>query len=52
MNSVNGVGDFISSTVAGVLWTAASFAAAFAYGAVLAAGAIVLLLNTRRQGSE
>lgn len=39
LNAVNGAGDLASSVVAGVLWTALSPAAAFAFGAVLCAAA-------------
>ncbi|TMD89580.1 MAG: MFS transporter [Chloroflexi bacterium] len=37
LNSVNGVGDLVSSLVAGVLWTFVSPAAAFGFGGVLCA---------------
>jgi len=37
LNGVNGVGDLVSSIVAGVLWTLISPAAAFGFGAVLCA---------------
>jgi MFS family permease len=37
LNGVNGVGDLVSSVVAGVLWTLVSPAAAFGFGAVLCA---------------
>jgi MFS family permease len=41
--TINGVGDFISSTVVGVLWTIYSPIAAFAYAAaVMAVGAIAI----------
>lgn len=33
--TVNGVGDFVSSIVVGVLWTAMGITVAFAYSAVL-----------------
>ena len=33
--SVNGIGDFLSSAVVGLLWTAVSANAAFAYSGVL-----------------
>jgi len=45
MNAVNGVGDFVSSVLAGLFWTFWGFAAAFAYGAVLALGAALLLMS-------
>jgi MFS family permease len=37
LNGVNGVGDLVSSVVAGVLWTLVSPASAFGFGAVLCA---------------
>lgn len=49
LNAVNGVGDLVSSIVAGVLWTLVSPAAAFGFGAVLcAAGASALLVRPPR----
>jgi len=47
MSTVDGVGDFMSSTVAGALWTLSSSAFTFTYGAVLglAATGILLMLN-------
>jgi MFS family permease len=40
---VNGVGDFVSSTVVGVVWSLYSPAAAFIYAAVMmAAGAVII----------
>ncbi|MEM2130092.1 MAG: MFS transporter [Candidatus Bathyarchaeia archaeon] len=48
MSTIDGVGDFTSSTVAGTLWTLSSSTFTFAYGAMLgfAAMGILLLLNT------
>jgi len=48
MSTVDGVGDFVSSTVAGSLWTLLSSSFAFAYGAVLGfmAMGMLLVLNT------
>ncbi len=43
LNGVNGVGDLVSSIVAGVLWTLVSPAAAFGFGAVLCASAAATL---------
>ena len=43
LNGVNGAGDLVSSIVAGALWTLASPAAAFAWGAVLCLLAAVWL---------
>lgn len=41
--AVNGVGDFVASTLVGVLWTTVSPAAAFAYaGILMLAGAVVI----------
>lgn len=45
LNAVNGVGDFISSATAGVLWTAISPETAFLYGAVLAVLAAIVLMK-------
>jgi MFS family permease len=43
LNAVNGVGDLISSVVAGILWTLVSPAAAFGFGAILCAIAASIL---------
>jgi MFS family permease len=43
LNAINGVGDLVSSIVAGLLWTFVAPAAALGVGAVLCAGAAVLL---------
>ena len=41
--TVNGIGDFLSSIIVGVLWTSLGTAAAFGYSAVLfAAGALLV----------
>jgi MFS family permease len=45
--TVNGIGDFISSTVVGLLWTELSPAAGFGYAAVLMILAALLLLRLR-----
>jgi MFS family permease len=45
--TVNGVGDFLSSIVVGVLWTTFGTAAAFSYSAVLFALGALLVLRTR-----
>ena len=54
ISTVDGVGDFTSSTVAGTLWTLSSSSYTFAYGAVLgfAAVAILLGINTSSRLSE
>lgn len=44
LNTVDGVGDFISSVIAGALWTAFSYEWSFMYGAILAIIAIGILL--------
>jgi MFS family permease len=45
--TVNGVGDFLSSIIVGVLWTAVGTTAAFGYSAVLFGLAALLVLGTR-----
>lgn len=45
--TVNGVGDFLSSVMVGVLWTAFSPAVAFGYSTVLFAGGAVLIWRLR-----
>jgi MFS family permease len=46
---VNGIGDFVSSTIVGVLWTAFGTPVAFCYGAVLfVAGAMLLLIGLNK----
>ncbi len=48
LQTVNGIGDFTSSFVVGLLWTLISPAVAFTYAAILcAAGALVLAYLTR-----
>jgi len=48
LQTVNGVGDFVSSAAVGALWTLASPMAAFGYAALLsAAGGSILLYLTR-----
>jgi MFS-type transporter involved in bile tolerance (Atg22 family) len=44
LSTVNGIGDFVSNVMAGVLWTLIFPSAAFYYGAVLAAAAAALLI--------
>jgi len=47
--SVNGLGDFVSSFLVGLLWTAAGTSVAFAYsGALSLAGALLVLRAGRR----
>jgi len=48
--TVNGIGDFASSSVVGLLWTAISPLAGFGYGAVLCTLGAVLLVATRGWG--
>jgi len=48
LNTVDGVGDFISSVIAGALWTAFSYGWSFMYGAILAIIAIGILLIQNR----
>jgi MFS family permease len=47
--AVNGIGDFASSSVVGLLWTAISPTAGFGYGAALMMVGAVLLLTTRNR---
>jgi len=44
LSTVNGIGDFTSSITAGVLWTIVSSNASFAYGAILAFAAVIMLI--------
>ena len=48
--TVNGIGDFASSSVVGLLWTAISPLAGFGYGAVLCMGGATLLFVLRGRG--
>ena len=48
LNTVDGAGDFISSVIAGALWTAFSYGWSFMYGAILAIIAIGILLIQNR----
>lgn len=47
--TVNGIGDFASSSLVGLLWTAVSPAAGFGFGAALMIGGGLLLLILRSQ---
>lgn len=49
LNTVNGIGDFISSLTAGILWTTVSFTVAFAYGAAMAMLAVAVLLISKNK---
>ena len=49
--TVNGVGDFVSSTLVGLLWTAVSPAAGFGYGGALCMLGAALLLLMKGQGT-
>jgi MFS family permease len=49
LNTVNGFGDFISSIIAGVLWTTLSYGWSFMYGALLAIIAVGILLVQNRK---
>jgi MFS family permease len=44
LSTVNGIGDFTSSITAGTLWTIVSSNASFAYGAILAFVAAIMLI--------
>jgi MFS family permease len=48
--TVNGIGDFASSSIVGFLWTTISPLAGFGYGAVLCTLGAVLLVATRGRG--
>jgi MFS family permease len=50
--TVNGVGDFASSSVVGLLWTAISPTAGFGYGAALCMLGATLLFATRGRGKH
>lgn len=45
LHTINGIGDFLSSTIAGLLWTLFSFNFAFAYGATLSTVAAIILVT-------
>jgi MFS family permease len=47
--TVNGIGDFVSSIIVGLLWTNFNTTAAFAYSAVLFALGSLLVLRTKHQ---
>ena len=47
MSTVNGIGDFASSVTAGILWTTISPDISFAYGAILAFVATMVLIVRR-----
>jgi MFS family permease len=50
--TVNGVGDFLSSIIVGVLWTAAGTSVAFSYSAILFSLGAVLVLRTRPAATD
>jgi MFS family permease len=43
LSTINGIGDFMSSLIAGILWTSISASASFAFGGVLAMTATMIL---------
>jgi MFS-type transporter involved in bile tolerance (Atg22 family) len=45
--TVNGIGDFLSSIIVGVLWTAKGTSVAFGYSAVLFFVGALMVLRTR-----
>lgn len=47
LSTVNGIGDFTSSVTAGTLWTITSPSASFAYGAILAFAAAIMLMTPK-----
>jgi MFS family permease len=47
--TVNGVGDLVSSTVVGALWTVFGTSVAFAYSAVLFTAGAALVLGVQRR---
>ena len=50
--AVNGIGDFASSSVVGLLWTTISPAAGFGYGAALCTLGAILLFAVKGRGSH
>jgi MFS family permease len=50
--TVNGIGDFASSSVVGLLWAAVSPAAGFGYAAVLTISGSAILFSMRGQGKH
>src|SRR5947209_3137269 len=49
---LNGIGDFFSSIIAGVLWTAFGTNAAFGYSAALSVTGALLVLRPRASGTK
>ena len=47
--TVNGIGDFLSSAVVGVLWTTFGITLAFGYSAVLSVAGALLVLRVHDQ---
>jgi MFS family permease len=50
--TVNGMGDFLSSTIVGALWTALGTAAAYGYSLVLSLAGAVLILTLGASARE
>jgi MFS family permease len=50
--TMNGVGDFISSFVVGILWSAIGFSAGFAFAAVVGAAGTIALLMTNHHDEK
>jgi MFS family permease len=50
--TVNGIGDFASSTVVGTLWAAVSPLAGFGYAAVLTISGSAILFSMRGRGTQ
>jgi MFS family permease len=46
--TVNGVGDFLSSVIVGLLWTAFGTTIAFGYSAVLSIAGVVLVMRIQK----
>jgi len=49
LNTIDGVGDFISSFVVGTLWTLTSSTLAFVYGGIISFVAVFLLLTVMKK---
>lgn len=50
--AINGIGDFISSFVVGILWSIFGFAAGFAFAAVVSTAGVLALIGGNKSAER
>lgn len=50
--AINGIGDFISSFVVGILWSIFGFAAGFAFAAVVGTAGVLALIGGNKSAER